>query len=123
MDIKGAFVSAQAADNSDDGVDARTSLDFEEWLVCLAMCGTIKYEEVAEMDLSQKVDGIIANYIKGEGPGWGDEHDVITKAVVEPIMRFDASYATPTGGQPKDEFEVTASTHDSTSIPLPTAPC
>ena len=99
-------VTAQAVDNTDDGVDARTSLDFDEWLVCLGLCGHIKYEEVEEMSLAQRVEGLISNYLKGEGPGWGDEHDVITKAVVEPIMRFDPSYATPTGGQPKDEFQV-----------------
>jgi hypothetical protein len=70
--------------------------------VCLGLCGQIKYEEVTEMTLLQRVEGIIANYLKGEGPGWGDEHDVITKAVVEPILRFDTSYAVPSGGQPKE---------------------
>ena len=110
LDIKGAFVTAQKVDEADDGVDSRTTIDYDEWLVCLGLCGQIKYEEVEEMDLAQKVEGIISNYLKGEGPGWGDEHDVITKAVVEPIMRFDASYATPTGGQPRDEFQVALDT-------------
>ena len=58
------------------------------------------------MTLPMRVEGLIANYLKGEGPGWGDEHDVITKAVVEPILRFDTSYAVPSGGQPKEEFDM-----------------
>ena len=62
------------------------------------------------MTLRDRVEGIIANSLKGEGPGWGDEHDVITKAVVEPILRFDTAYAVPTGGQPRDEFEVALDT-------------
>jgi hypothetical protein len=113
MDIKSAFVTAQAADGADDGVDSRQTIDFEEWQVCLALCGHIKYEEIEEMSLPQKVEGILANYMRGEDESkWGNEHDVITKAVVEPIMRFDASYAAPTGGQPKDEFEVALATWD-----------
>ena len=110
LDIKGAFVTAQKVDDADDGVDSRMTIDFDEWLVCLGLCGQIKYEEVEEMSLAQRVEGIISNYLKGEGPGWGDEHDVITKAVVEPILRFDVSYAVPSGGQPKEEFDMGAYT-------------
>ena len=49
LDIKGAFVSAQEQDNADDGVNSLLTIDFEEWKMCLALCGTIKYEEVEEM--------------------------------------------------------------------------
>jgi hypothetical protein len=38
------------------------------------------------MTLRDRIEGIIANYLKGEGPGWGDEHDVITKAVAVPRL-------------------------------------
>ena len=86
LDIKGAFVTAQNEDTSDDGVDSRQTIDFEEWCICLGLCGQIKYEEVTEMTLRDRIEGIIANYLKGEGPGWGDEHDVITKAVVAPRL-------------------------------------
>ena len=110
LDIKGAFVTAQKVDDADDGVDSRQTIDYDEWLVCLGLCGQIKYEEVEVMTLKDRVEGILNNYIKGEGPGWGDEHDVITKAVVEPVLRFDTKYAQPTGGQPKDEFEVALDT-------------
>ena len=71
----------------------------------LALTGYIKYEEIEEMDLPMKVEGLISNYLRGEDEAkWGSEHDVVTKAVVEPIMRFDPSYSQPTGGQPKDEY-------------------
>ena len=118
LDIKGAFVTAQNEDTSDDGVDSRQTIDFEEWCICLGLCGQIKYEEVTEMTLRDRIEGIIANYLKGEGPGWGDEHDVITKAVVAPILRFDTAYAVPTGGQPCDEFEVALDTWNSASAGL-----
>ena len=39
LDIKGAFVTAQKVDNADDGVDSRQTIDFDEWLVCLGLCG------------------------------------------------------------------------------------
>ena len=51
-------------------------LTFDEFLVCLALCGHIKYEEIDEMSLAQRVDGVIANYL-----GEKDEHAVITEAV------------------------------------------
>ena len=46
QDIKGAFVTAQSVaitqgDNSGDN-DAKETLDFDEWLVCLGLCGYIK---------------------------------------------------------------------------------
>ena len=111
MDIKSAFATAQEADTSDDGVNSLLTIEYKEWLMALALCGTIKYEEIEEMDLAQKVEGLISNYLRGEDESkWGSEHDVITKAVVEPMMRFDASYSQPTGGQPRDEYEAALDT-------------
>ena len=53
------------------------TIDYEEWKMCLALCGTIKYEEVEEMSTFQRVEGIIINYIRGEDESkWGSEHDV-----------------------------------------------
>ena len=106
LDIKSAFASAQTQDTSDDGVNSLLTVDYDEWLVCLALCGHIKYEEIEEMSLVQRVEGLLSNYLRGEDESkWGSEQDVVTKAVVEPMMRFDASYSQPTGGQPRDEYE------------------
>ena len=107
MDIKSAFMAAQREDTTKDGVNSLLTIDFHEWILCLALCGHIKYEEVEEMTLEQRVEGLFSNYIRGEDETkWGSEHDVITKAVVEPMMRFDASYSQPSGGQPRDEYEM-----------------
>jgi len=81
LDAKGAFVTCQAQVASTDGSQTVT---FEEFVVCLGLCGHIKYEEVEEMSLAQRVEGIIANYL-----GEKDEHAVITEAVAPPMERFD----------------------------------
>lgn len=63
------------------------------------------------MTLAQRVEGLFVNYLRGEDEGkWGSEEDVVTKAVVEPLLRFDASYSQPTGGQPRDEYEAALDT-------------
>jgi hypothetical protein len=80
LDAKGAFVTCQSADDADDDAQMMT---FDEFVVCLGLCGHIKYEEIAEMSLPQRVDGIIANYL-----GEKDEHAVITEAVAPPMERF-----------------------------------
>ena len=62
-------------------------------ILCLALCGHIKYEEVEEMTLEQRFEGLFSKYLRGDDETkWESEHDVITKAEVEPVMRFDASY-------------------------------
>ena len=38
------------------------TIDFEEFLVCLALCGHVKYEAVEQMSLAQRVAGIVANF-------------------------------------------------------------
>ena len=59
--------------------DTQFALDFDEFVLCLALCGHIKYERVVEMSLAQRVLGIICNYL-----GEKDERAVITEAVVVP---------------------------------------
>merc|ERR1719310_1777952 len=83
LDAKGAFVTGQSQAASSDG---SAVVDFEEFLVVLGLCGQIKYEEVTEMSLAQRVDGVICNYL-----GEKDEHAVITEAVAPPMERFDAA--------------------------------
>ena len=93
MDIKSVFMAAQGEDTTKDGVNSLLTIDFHEWILCLALCGHIKYEEVEEMTLEQRFEGLFSNYLRGDDETkWESEHDVITKAEVEPVMRFDASY-------------------------------
>jgi len=104
LDIKGAFVTAQSvaitSGDLEGADDAKETLDYDEWCVCLGLCGYIKYEEVEEMSLAQRVQGAISNYLNEK-----DEHTVITDAVVAPVLRFDPKYSVPSGGQPIDEFD------------------
>ena len=65
-------------------------VDFDEFVVCLALCGHIKYEEVEQMSLAQRVTGIVSNLF-----GEKDEQKVITEACVPPIDRFDVSKVPP----------------------------
>ena len=102
LDCKGAFASGLAAADraaAKGGADGEAApIEFSEFLEALAVCGLIKYEEVQEMSLAQRVSGILANYL-----GEKDEHAVITEAVVKPIVRFDASAITPLPNQSAGE--------------------
>ena len=96
LDCKGAFVTCQS------GSDMET-IDFEEFLDCLALCGTIKYENVkgiggatpggkagtcpdagAEMPLAMIVDGIYANFL-----GEKDAHAVVSEFQQPALPRYD----------------------------------
>ena len=83
LDCKGAFVTAQ--DKDMQGADNNT-VTFDEFVICLALCGHIKYEELEEMSLSTRVAGIFANYL-----GEKDEHAVISEFLFPPLERFDPS--------------------------------
>jgi hypothetical protein len=85
LDAKAAFVSGQKADEKDAD---KMTIDFDEFLHCLALVGHLKYEEVGEMSLLQRVEGVLGNYL-----GERDEHDVITAALFPPMERFDAAAA------------------------------
>jgi hypothetical protein len=104
LDIKGCFVTAQSVSITSGDMkgmdDAKETVDYDEWCICLGLCGYVKYEEIEEMSLAQRVAGIIANYLHEK-----DEHAVITEAVVAPVLRFDPKYSAPSGGQPIDEYE------------------
>ena len=77
------------------------TIDFDEFLTCLALCGTVKFETVkgiggaggkpgtcpdagAEMPLAAIVDGIYANFL-----GEKDAHAVITEFQQPALPRFD----------------------------------
>ena len=58
LDIKGAFVTAQQGEGAKDLIDAG------EFPYILGLCGHIKYEEVEQMSLAQRVAGVYANYLQ-----------------------------------------------------------
>ena len=94
LDCKGAFATCQSGADTD-------TIDFEEFLSCLALCGTIKYENVkgiggkggrpgtcpdagAEMPLAAIVDGIYTNFL-----GEKDSHAVVTEFQQPALPRYD----------------------------------
>ena len=83
LDAKGAFATCQ---QGGAGAEGSTTMTFDEFLVCLGLCGHIKYEEIEEMSLAQRVAGVICNYL-----GEKDEHAVISEVVAPPMERFDVA--------------------------------
>ena len=102
VDLRNAFVACQRGDGGEEG---NASIDFDEFLLCLALCGYIKYEGVASMTLPQRVSGIFANYL-----GEKDEQAVITEAVEPAVTRYEfmASRALP--GQSFQEHQLWVAT-------------
>ena len=72
LDAKGTFTTGQNKNEAsgNDGVD------YDEWCHCLGLCGHIKYEELDEMCLADRVAGVIANYL-----GEKDEQKVISECL------------------------------------------
>jgi len=90
LDVKGAVTTAQ--DKSESTGNAGSNYD--EWCMCLGLCGHIKYEEISEMSLAQRVEGMILNYL-----GEKDEHAVISDCLYPPLPRYDVSNAKPLMGE------------------------
>ena len=82
LDAKGAFTTGQNKDETSGNEGA----SFDEWCDILGLCGHIKYEEVEEMTLEQRVAGIIANYLQEK-----DEHKVISDCLYPPLERYDVA--------------------------------
>ena len=55
LDVKGCFVTAQKETSAGR---AKAVIDFDEFLVCLALCGHIKYERVGKMSLAARVSAM-----------------------------------------------------------------
>ena len=54
---KEAFVTAQKVEAS----NANNTVNSDEVVTCLGLCGAFKYKEVENMSLGQKVEAIFAN--------------------------------------------------------------
>ena len=83
LDVKGAFVACQGAEHGEEGAP---TIDFEAFLVCLALCGHVKYEEVEQMSLAQRVAGIVANFL-----GEKDEQQVLTEVLAPRVERLSTA--------------------------------
>ena len=59
-------------------------VDFEEFLNILGLCGSIKYEEIKEMSLTQTTQAIVDNFLQRK-----DEKAVIGEALYPPLPRYD----------------------------------
>ena len=98
LDVKGAFVACQGAEHGEEGAP---TIDFEAFLVCLALCGHVKYEEVEQMSLAQRVSGIVANFL-----GEKDEQQVLTEVLAPRVERFDCTGVTPPAGLEPESHEL-----------------
>ena len=89
---KAAFMDSQNVEQLGVGQAAEGSeqpvLDFDEWLVCLGRCGQIKYEEVKEMTLRDRIEGILHNFIRAIPRGAYDDHE---RETLEKVLGTQAS--------------------------------
>ena len=65
-DVQRAFVSCQNGQHGDEG---NATIDFDEFLTCLALCGMLKYADVESMDLAGKIDGIAHEFLGKKSDG------------------------------------------------------
>ena len=97
LDAKAAFTAAQRTPDSgatpDSGGSARAVVDLAEFQMALALCGTIKYEEVEQMSLAQRVAGVTANFL-----GEKDEVAVVNEVIVTKMERHDPFKSFPPTG-------------------------
>jgi hypothetical protein len=84
LDTQGAFATCQQGGEHDDAL----TMDFDEYVMALVLCGHMKYEEVEGMTLAQRVAGVVANLL-----GEKSEEQVITEAVAPRVERFDLAEA------------------------------
>jgi len=80
LDVESAFILCQNGAHAGDG--GNDSIDFDEFLVLLALCGLLKYADLDGMDLGGKIDGIAHEFLGKKG-----DADVVASAGA-PVERF-----------------------------------
>ena len=104
LDVKGAFTTCQNGFTGRDTAETsegNETIDFEEFITLLGLCGHIKYAEIDEMSLADKMVGIVDNWCMLR-----DEQAVIDDACVPPPPRYDfAALAKPLKGQDAREHD------------------
>ena len=101
-DVQRAFVSCQDGGGGEEG---NTTINFDEFLMCLTLCGQVKYAAVAEMTMEQKVSSLVATYL-----GERDDASAIGNAIAPKFLRFDASQVVALPGHSAAEHELWMST-------------
>ena len=97
VDCKGAFASVQKVEKRDKG--SLATLNADEFIMCLALCATIKYADAKDangkpMPLGMMVDGMLANVL-----GEADEAKVVQK-LFPPPPRFNPAKVASVPGKP-----------------------
>ena len=84
LDVESAFTLCQAGKHGDAAND---TIEFDEFLIALGMCGCCKYAAVEAMGVQQKCEAIIAEYL-----GKASIDEVVASAAPK-VERFDPSGA------------------------------
>ena len=84
LDVESAFTLCQSGEHGDAAND---SIEFDEFVLALGMCGASKYSAVEGMGLQQKCDAIVAEYL-----GLANIEEVVAMAAPK-VERFDPSTA------------------------------
>ena len=84
LDTKGASAAAQT---EVPGGKSRAAIAVDEFVVCLALFGHVKYDS---MNLAGRVSAIMDNYLCQK-----DEVAVVSTAVVGKVARFDVGLGAP----------------------------
>ena len=87
LDAKGAFTTCQngyTGRDTAETTEGNETIDFDEFCICLGLLGHIKYEEIDEMTLADRLNGAVDNWLVER-----DEQAVISDAVVPPPPRYD----------------------------------
>ena len=69
LDAKGAFTTCQngySGRDTAETTEGNETIDFDEFCICLGLLGHIKYEEIDEMTLADRLNGAVDNYDAGE---------------------------------------------------------
>ena len=104
LDIKNAFTTCQngfTGRDTAETAEGSETIDLEEFITLLGLCGHIKYAEIEEMMLADKFVAMVDNWCMLR-----DEQAVIEDACVPPPPRFDfAKLSKPLKGQEPKEYE------------------
>ena len=104
LDIKNASTTCQngfTGRDTAETAEGSETIDLEEFITLLGLCGHIKYAEIEEMMLADKFVAMVDNWCMLR-----DEQAVIEDACVPPPPRFDfAKLSKPLKGQEPKEYE------------------
>jgi len=99
---KAAFMDSQSPDQlgigQADATADQATLDFDEWLECIARIACSKFSAIKQMDNSQKVKAFCMNFF-----GEADEYDCMRQATYIRAVRYDVSESQPLKDETPEE--------------------